>query len=268
LSKLPSAVIATEWRNNVPGQHLRNRLTLGGLVSFLAAPATSQLNTVLLAARGITGSQAATPLNSPVGDLVSISTEEGFTILGCYFPQRLDKTPFFHRCIELAVRNSHQPFVMIGDFNTGRNDLDIEGDGVPFDCADLFAGLPEHADLVDLWRLRHGERQEWTWRSSKNGFRIDHAFGNQSFLNRYPNFQCEIDHEPRLFTDGVEQLVLNFSTQSAFTPFFDRMFNPIKGAIGGRDRKLSRDLASLLDGPSVCDKTDDDKTLILAKRIQ
>jgi hypothetical protein len=40
--------------------------------------------------------------------------------------------------------------------------------------------------------------RDWTWRSAKNGFRIDHAFGNQAFLHRYPNFHCEIDHEPRL----------------------------------------------------------------------
>jgi hypothetical protein len=76
---------------------------LDGLESYLAAPATSQINTVLLAARGIIGSQVATPLNSPVGDLVSISTEEGVSILGYYFPQRMDKAPFFYRCIELAV---------------------------------------------------------------------------------------------------------------------------------------------------------------------
>lgn len=62
----------------------------------------------------------------------------------------------FHRCIELAERNLHRPFVIIGDFNTGRNDLDIEGSGVPFYCADQFAGLPEQAGLTDLWRLRHG----------------------------------------------------------------------------------------------------------------
>jgi hypothetical protein len=74
--------------------------------------------------------------------------------------------------------------------------------------------------------------------------------------------------EVAVFTDGIEQLVLNFSTRSAFTPFFDQMFNPVTGAIGGRDRKLSRNLANFLNGPSVCDKTDDDKTLILAKRIQ
>lgn len=198
LSKSPSAVVATEWRNNVPGQYLRNRLTLSGLKSFLAAPAKSQINTVLLAARGTTGSQPATPLNSPVGDLVSISTEEGVTILGCYFPQRMDKIPFFHRCIELAGRNSHRPFVMIGDFNTGRNELDIEGNGVPFYCSDQFANLHEKAGVSDLWRLRHGERRDWTWRSAKNGFRIDHAFGNRASAERFPNFKCEINHEPRL----------------------------------------------------------------------
>ena len=147
LSKSPSAVVATEWRNNVPGQHFRNSLTLGGLETLLVAPATSQFNTVLVAARGITGSQSATPLNSPVGDLVSISTEDGVAILGCYFPQRMDKAPFFRRCIELAERNSHQPFIMIGDFNPGRNDLDIEGTGVPFYCADQFASLHEKAGL-------------------------------------------------------------------------------------------------------------------------
>jgi exodeoxyribonuclease III len=198
LGKSPSAVIATEWRNNVAGQHLRDRLTLDGFETVLAAPATLQINTVLLAAKGIVGSQAATPLNSPVGELVSISMEDGVSILGCYFPQRMAKSPFFLRCTEMAARNSHRPFVMIGDFNTGRNDLDIEGNGTPFHCADQFASLHEQAGLIDLWRLRHGERRDWTWRSAKNGFRIDHAFGNQEFLNRYPNFQCEIDHEPRL----------------------------------------------------------------------
>jgi len=198
VSKSPSAVIATEWRNNTPGQILRNRLTLDGFETVLTAPATSQINTVFLAAKGIVGSQAATPLNAPVGDLVLMTLPDGLNILGCYFPQRMAKSPFFHRCTEMAASNSERPFVMIGDFNTGLNDLDIEGNGVPFHCADQFANLHEQAGLIDLWRLQHGERRDWTWRSAKNGFRIDHAFGNQEFLNRYPNFQCEIDHEPRL----------------------------------------------------------------------
>ena len=75
-------------------------------------------------------------------------------------------------------------------------------------------------------------------------------------------------NEIAVFTDGIEQLVLEFSTRTAYTPFFDRMFGPIDGAVSGRDRKLSRDLANFLAGPSICEKTDDDKTLILAKRSQ
>jgi exonuclease III len=52
--------------------------------------------------------------------------------------------------------------------------------------------------MVDLWRLRHGERRDWTWRSAKNKFRIDHAFGNEAFIERSANYRCEIDHEPYL----------------------------------------------------------------------
>jgi hypothetical protein len=48
------------------------------------------------------------------------------TLLGCYFPQRMAKAPFFERCAQIAVQETRQPLLMIGDFNTGRNDLEIE----------------------------------------------------------------------------------------------------------------------------------------------
>jgi hypothetical protein len=108
------------------------------------------------------------------------------------------KSPFFERCAETALNETQQPLLVIGDFNTGRNDLDVEGSGTRVDCVDQFIGLSERAGLADLWRFRNGERREWTWRSAKNGFRIDHAFGNEAFINRFPNYRCEIDHEPRL----------------------------------------------------------------------
>ena len=117
--------------------------------------------------------------------------------MGCYFPQGKAKSTFFARCAEIATA-ARTPLLIIGDFNTGRNDLDIEGNGVAFDCADLFVGLSERAGLADLWRSRQGERREWTWRSAKNGFRIDHALANQALIDRFPDYRCEIDHEPRL----------------------------------------------------------------------
>jgi hypothetical protein len=73
--------------------------------------------------------------------------------------------------------------------------------------------------------------------------------------------------EVALFSDGIERLVLDFSNQTAFAPFFERMFSPLKRQVRGRDRTLSRLLKEYLDSPAVCEKTDDDKTLLLAKRL-
>jgi hypothetical protein len=69
-----------------------------------------------------------------------------------------------------------------------------------------------------------------------------------------------------VFSDGLERLVLEFSTKTAFSPFFEKMFLPLHGSAVGRNRTLSRGLRNFLDSPSVCEKTDDDKTLILAMR--
>jgi exonuclease III len=195
-SKAPFVAVLTEWRENASGRLIKDGLTRAGL-SSVSAPRGPKINTALLASRDLTRCEIFTPTNSPVGDL-ALMTIDGINILGCYFPQRKAKGPFFKRCMDAAAEASHSPLLAIGDFNTGRNDLDIEGTGTRFDCADQFIALHEQAGLIDLWRFRHGERREWTWRSPKNGFRIDHAFGNQAFINRFPTYRCEIDHEPRL----------------------------------------------------------------------
>jgi hypothetical protein len=207
VSQTPVAAVITEWRDNSSGQQIKNGLLSGGLRSFSAAR-NPKINTALLAARSFKHCEIVTPPASPVGDL-SLMGLDGITIVGCYFPQRMAKSPFFERCMEVALKATHLPLLMIGDFNTGRNDLDIEGNGARFDCSDQFVDLYDKADLVDLWRFRYGERREWTWRSAKNGFRIDHAFGNQAFMNRFPSYRCEIDHEPRLIglTDHSAMIV-------------------------------------------------------------
>jgi hypothetical protein len=86
-----------------------------------------------------------------------------------------------------------------------------------------------------------------------------------------PSFQLsEIDgsvSELAVFTDGIEHLVLNLSTRTAFPPFFTQMFSGFKSEALGKNRKLSRHLCNYLNSPSVCERTDDDKTLLLARRI-
>jgi protein phosphatase 2C-like protein len=69
-----------------------------------------------------------------------------------------------------------------------------------------------------------------------------------------------------LFSDGLERLALDFATKRAFTPFFNSMFKSLPDEASGRYRQLSRDLRTFLDGPPVTQRTDDDKTLIMARR--
>jgi hypothetical protein len=70
-----------------------------------------------------------------------------------------------------------------------------------------------------------------------------------------------------VFSDGLERLALDFATKTAYAPFFDKMFAPLSSSTPGRNRPMSRALRSFLDGPLVCERTDDDKTIILARRI-
>lgn len=73
--------------------------------------------------------------------------------------------------------------------------------------------------------------------------------------------------EIALFTDGLERLALDFTSTQPFEPFFELMFAAIRSAPGGRQRLLSRDLRIFLDSAPITDRTDDDKTLIMARRI-
>lgn len=73
-------------------------------------------------------------------------------------------------------------------------------------------------------------------------------------------------NEVALFTDGLERLALKFDTQEAHAPFFSPMFAPLRRAQAGRAEGLAAALESFLNSKQINDRTDDDKTLILATR--
>ncbi|WP_354326954.1 PP2C family serine/threonine-protein phosphatase [Porphyrobacter sp. MBR-155] len=67
-----------------------------------------------------------------------------------------------------------------------------------------------------------------------------------------------------VFSDGIENLVLDHRNDAPHEPFFNTMIAPVDALNEpGKDAKLSSALAAFLRGPKVCDKTDDDKTLLL-----
>lgn len=76
------------------------------------------------------------------------------------------------------------------------------------------------------------------------------------------------DHDAfALFSDGIGDLALSHLEKAAHPRFFDPMFRPVDAESGeGRIVELSQKLAAFLGSQSVCERTDDDKTLILICR--
>jgi hypothetical protein len=71
--------------------------------------------------------------------------------------------------------------------------------------------------------------------------------------------------EIALFTDGIERLALNFEHQTPHLPFFQPLFQAVRTS--GEGNKLESDLGHFLESDSVKNRSDDDKTLILATRV-
>ncbi len=72
--------------------------------------------------------------------------------------------------------------------------------------------------------------------------------------------------EVSMLTDGLERMVLVYETRSVFAPFFQAMFAPLREAAPGFNEALSQSLGVYLNSAQVNQRTDDDKTLVLASR--
>jgi hypothetical protein len=70
--------------------------------------------------------------------------------------------------------------------------------------------------------------------------------------------------ELALFTDGLQMLALNFADRTVHQPFFQPMFRKLRAADPGEG--LPRALRQFLRSPAVNQRSDDDKTLLLATR--
>ncbi|MDP3013446.1 MAG: PP2C family serine/threonine-protein phosphatase [Candidatus Subteraquimicrobiales bacterium] len=74
--------------------------------------------------------------------------------------------------------------------------------------------------------------------------------------------------EAAIFTDGIQMLALHYATQTVFEPFFRPMFDRLRKEPPGECYDLNESLAEYLISPLINERTDDDKTLILATRYQ
>lgn len=69
--------------------------------------------------------------------------------------------------------------------------------------------------------------------------------------------------ELALFSDGLEMLALNYANKAAHAPFFAPLFRSLRS---GSPVELAEPMRQFLDSKAINDRTDDDKTLILATR--
>jgi hypothetical protein len=77
----------------------------------------------------------------------------------------------------------------------------------------------------------------------------------------------DVIDEVAVLTDGIQNLVLDYKQHSAHGPFFRRMMGPLRARTEhGHVAPLTVALASYLDSPAINERTDDDKTLIIASR--
>ncbi|MET1414396.1 PP2C family serine/threonine-protein phosphatase [Roseibium sp. HPY-6] len=70
-----------------------------------------------------------------------------------------------------------------------------------------------------------------------------------------------------VLTDGIEKLAILPDRMSADEEFFHSLFQPFENfQSNGRNREFSKFLRSWLASEAICERTDDDKSLILAQR--
>ena len=189
-------VLLTEWRANTNGLRIKAAIEDKGYTSVGESGGPSS-NGLLIASNGPFTTLNLTPVNSPKGEILAADLDDGLRILCCYFPGLEAKKPFFDVCLEQAI-TSATPLLIVGDLNTGRNDVDLEEGAAKFFCSDQFIELTNRAEMTDLWRHSNGSTaREWTWRSPKNGFRLDHAFGNRALISSYSSLRCRYDHSTR-----------------------------------------------------------------------
>lgn len=119
---------------------------------------------------------------------------ESIIVSAVYWPQAKAKKEYWENWLKLCSE-IHMPHLSIGDFNTGRNDLDKTDKGAKFHCAEYFDRLNE-GGMIDVWRELNADEREYTWFSNAgNGFRIDHAFGNEQIRKQVK--RCYYDHTIR-----------------------------------------------------------------------
>lgn len=175
-------LVITEYRNNTKGKELKNNLAENDY-KFQAAPEIDiKKNTLMIASKTDFEVQLfENQLQEEYHRVVKIGNDH-LSLYGVYFPQKMQKKKIFEFMVEEMDIVIGKPTIFIGDYNTGKPFTDEAKN--TFSCSN-YMDIIEQKDHVDVWRFINKDKLEYSWYSNAgNGFRIDHAFINKSFLNK------------------------------------------------------------------------------------
>jgi len=193
----PDVIAVTEFRTG-PGVALGAALKERGLPNVETTHPTGKQNGIAVFSR--TPMRRTRPCPAPSDSLVRWLDidlpEHGFGIGVLHVmaagsrakdPSTVAKTRFWDAVIQAVEARLQEPFLFVGDWNTGAHRLDEIGKTCV--CAEHFGRLST-LGWTDMWRHHNPGETEWAWYSKLktgargNGFRLDHAFATPSLMPR------------------------------------------------------------------------------------
>jgi hypothetical protein len=108
----------------------------------------------------------------------------------------------------------------------------------------------------------------WIFWPQRGEYENATAFATDSDVASHLSYEWRYGHihELALFTDGLQRLVLDLREHTVYSPFFRQVFPSVRSEEEGHSTNVSGLLRTFLSSERINDRTDDDKTLLLATR--
>ena len=169
----PEVLLLCEFHNSSISAEFRKKLSDIGFPFQVCSHDKHRVNAILIASRQQFEIHPHEYLCFDPLRLFAVRFDR-FYLIGVHMPNLKAKIPHWNALLRLASESQSEPWIFMGDFNTGKNPQDSEG--YKFSCADYMEAL-ENLGWVDAWRHFHPNTSEYSWYSYKlRGFRLDHAF--------------------------------------------------------------------------------------------
>lgn len=202
-----STIVFSEYRDNAAGSLLRRETERFGFVHQAFTPSKRGNGVLIVADRPF--SAVPNPFGLAEDEYPNAVLKAAFgdlDVYGVYLPGQDRKRPHLRYLISLARRcnETGTAALCIGDFNSGRNETDIEINLRSGKLLDEFSTADLYQELEGLWteawaHMHPGEYQ-FSWYPfrkdldyvSRSGWRIDKAFLSPKALQRLEN--ADYDH--------------------------------------------------------------------------